>query len=484
MDHLYSIIQGMNKEDIRFFKLFKSRTNSSESRKDLQLFDLIKKQAEKYNDDDAFEKLYGTSDKNSFYRLKNRLFQDVSTSIFIQNFEKDDVIYIYYLISLARYFINRNKYDEARYFLLKAEKKAQSIESFELLDIVYTDFIRLSGELVTYDPNVYIEKRKQTIEKINQLRQIDDILAIVSYRIRVTQNFSHSANPIFKLLEKIISEFSDNEELKKSPTLRFRIYDAVSRMLLQKREYLALEDYLLKTYDQFILEKLFHKTNHQIKLQMLTYLVNTLFKNKKHKQSLEYAQKLKHAMEEFNGFLFDKYAFFYYNSLVINYSAIDPDKAVETLEDLKKNEKIKKTSFYEVFIYLNLAIVWFDKKDFHKAIANLNKLNTLEGFRNTDESFKFKVAVAELIMRFELNDFDFLEYRIKQIKKDYEPLLSRPENIREKDLIEIVEKLMVTPDLPKNKELMQMIRDYTHTAEISDTEVINYNNWLKEKMKS
>lgn len=486
MDIINTIVQGMNKEDIRFFKLYLTRTNADKDRKDVGLFNYIKKSGERYDEGKIFNQLYETTEKNSFYRLKHRLSQDLITSIFLQHFEKDDTIYIFFLLSLAKYYMNKNKFDVAKYFLQKAEKKAVKIENFELLDLIYIDFLRLSSEVVSINPEQYLNKRKLNSERISKIRQIDDILTVVTYKLKTTQNFSPSENPIFKVLEKTVNTISNDEELKNSSSLQFRIYEAVSRILLQRHDYITLEDYLLKTYKQFIKSCLFTKTNHHIKLQMLTYLVNTLFKNNKHKFSLEYAEKLKTAMEEYGSFLYDKYFFYYYNSLVINYAIIDPDKAIETLEDLKHNEKIKNTPFYQTFIYLNLAIIWFDKKDFRKAIANLNKMYAHESYENTDDAFKFKVAIAELIIRFELKDFDFLEYRIAQMKKDYAILFSNEENSREEEFVEIILTMMVTPEIEKNKTLLTRIKNFMKQSGdkgIDDTEMINYNNWLKGKLK-
>lgn len=486
MDIINTIVQGMNKEDIRFFKLYLSRTNADKDRKDTKLFDYIKKSGEKYDEKKIFPLLYKTKEKNSFYRLKHRLSQDLITSIFLQHFERDDTIYIFFLLSLAKYYMNKNKFDVARYFLQKAEKKAVKIENFELLDLIYIDFLKLSGEVVSINPEQYLNKRKLNSEKISKIRQIDDVLAVVTYKLKITQNFSPSENPIFKVLEKTVNDISTDEELKNSSLLQFRIYEAVSRILLQRHDYVTLEVYLLKTYNQFNKSNLFTKTNHHIKLQMLTYLVNTLFKNKKHKQSLEYAGKLKSAMEEYNALLYDKYMFFYFNSLVINYAFIDIDKAIEVLEELKHNEKIKNTPYYEVFVYLNLGIQWFGKKDFRKAIANLNKMYSHDSYINTDDTFKFKVAIAELIIRFELKDFDFLEYRIDQLKKDYTVLLAKEENEREKEFIEIILSMMVTQEIEKNKTLLARIKYFirqTVDQGIDDTEMINYNDWLKGKLK-
>src|SRR4029077_455363 len=139
----------------------------------------------------------------------------------------------------------------------------------------------------------------------------DDILAVVSYKMKVTQNFSADENPVIPLLQKTLNTVSKDKELRKSPQLRFKIYHAVSRILLQKREYKALEDYLLAIYKEFESEKLFAKNNHETKLQMIVFVVNTLFKNGKLKESLKYADKLKSAMEEYQRLFYDKYLFFY-----------------------------------------------------------------------------------------------------------------------------------------------------------------------------
>ena len=71
-------------------------------------------------------------------------------------------------------------------------------------------------------------------------------------------------------------------------------------------------------------KKVFNKSTHEIKLQMYTYLINSLFKNKKLEESLAY-KETNIAMNEFDGYLRDKFLFYYYNSLV-NYSMLDKEK--------------------------------------------------------------------------------------------------------------------------------------------------------------
>ena len=88
-------------------------------------------------------------------------------------------------------------------------------------------------------------------------------------------------------------------------------------------------------------DKLFNKVNHEQKLMMLTYLTNSLYKNGKMKESLLIAEELKKSMNEFDSMLKNKFLFYYYNALVINYYKLDQKKALEVLNKAKKNSIIQ-----------------------------------------------------------------------------------------------------------------------------------------------
>lgn len=485
MDILNLIVSGMSKEQVRFFKVYLSRSHDRDDRMDIQLFDYMRKSGEEYDEEKIFKKLYNTDDKNSFYRLRNRLLQDLNKSTMIQHYNDDETSYTLHLIALGKFYYSRNNTRVAFYFLKKAEAEARRAENFELLDIVYGDFIRLSHELLSINPEEYIERRKENQEQIRQLRTIDDILAVVSYKMKLTQNFAGDENPILPLLQQTVEHYSNDKELIRSAKLRFKIYHAVTQILLQKRDYKALEEYLLSVFTEFRDEKLFTRTNHDTKLQMLVYLINSLFKNNKLKESLKYTTLLQQSMEEFQRLYYDKYLFFYYNSLVINYSRLDRNKAIEILDEMKGNEKIRSNPFYEMFVYLNLAVSWFDKKDFHQSIRNLNKLYVLNGYASADRSLQFKIAIAELMIRYELKDFDVLESKIRQVKKDFREFITRQVNSREILMISVITKLIELDSLKQEKQLLQKVKQLifgTEEEDGSDSEILNYKAWLKEKL--
>ncbi|MGZ4049804.1 MAG: hypothetical protein ACXVNN_10605, partial [Bacteroidia bacterium] len=432
----------------------------------------------------VLKKLYGSADKNALYRLKNRLFDDIGKSLSLHYFDSTEYSIILNCILLSRLFQNKGQASTAYYYLNKAFKKASENEQLEWLDIIYGEFIKLSHETLEINPEEYIQKRKDNRSKLAIIQEIDDILAALIYRIKVSQNFAKQNTEILSLLQKTVNDFAKSKDVKNSPVLRFKIYQSVSRILLQQQDYKSLEKYLLKTYLEFTTEKLFNKNNHDTKLQMLTYLINSLFYNKKINESLEYVAKLKSAMDEFNKLLYDKYLFYYYNSLVINYTVKDIDKAIEILQEAKDNNSIKKLPIYSVFVYLNLAVLNFDKKNFKESLKNLVKPMMQDAFQNLDEAWHLKLAVFELMIRYELEDFDYLETKINRIKKDFATLIKREEYNRQKQMILIIEMMIKSDGVKKDKQLIKYINQLlgnTMESSSSETDIINYKDWLKTK---
>ncbi|TND10662.1 MAG: hypothetical protein FD123_304 [Bacteroidetes bacterium] len=484
MKILQNIIGMMNKEEVRHLKLFMGRTNSGSDRKDADLFDFIRKYYPEYDEEKIQKRLYGSKDKNALYRLKNRLLDDLGKSLSLQYYDDNDFNLVVNSLVLSRLFQAKTQPRIALHYLAKAEKKAQESDALDLLDIIYSEFIRLSQETLELNPTEYIRRRKANREQLNRLQEIDDILAEVIFKVRTTQNFSGQDYRIIETLQQKVNEFSRRREARNSVQLRFKIYQSVSRILLQKHDYPLLEKYLQQTYSDFTRQALFSRNNHDTKLQMLTYLANATFKNNKHDLSLDYAASLKESMGEFGGMLHDKYLFFYYNTLVINYSRKDLNRAIEILNEAKDSPVIKKLPFYTVFIYANLAVANFDNRNYKQAIRNLVKLMMEPGYPNLDRTLRLRLGVAELIIRYELGDFDILEHRIDQVRKEFADLLKTKSGKRHQDMIGIIAEMVTTASVKKEKKLMQKIDRLVSSAnseQANESDIINYNVWLTAK---
>ena len=110
MDVLSELVSVMSKEEIQAYKLFTKRKNADKERKDIVLFDSIKKGGRSYSEDKVAKALYGVGGKNSFYRLKNRLNSNVLKSLSVHHFDDNDVSFIHHMLGLANLFSKKRSF--------------------------------------------------------------------------------------------------------------------------------------------------------------------------------------------------------------------------------------------------------------------------------------------------------------------------------------------------------------------------------------
>lgn len=482
---LLELINNLTKEEVRFLKLFLLRTNANKERKDIKLFDQLRK----YDDPDEnriADKLY-EGNKNAYYRLKNRLLEDINKSLLTQYYDSGDPSLCYQYLLLSRLFFSRNKFTLSYKYLRRAEKIAEDSSQNEVLDIIYSDYIRLSHETLDVNPEVYIEKRKDLSERLRKIREIDDLLAVLIFRVKKSQNYAKNNDEVLDILQSTINEYSKDETIQNSPVLRFKIYQAVSRILLQQHDYSSLEIYLEETYQTFNDEALFNRANHDTKLQMLTYWTNSLFKNQNYIKSLKIAEDLSSEMNHFDKALRDKYYFFFVNAQIINYSILDSRKALAIAEEALTEKVILNNALHRIFILLNKAQLLFDIGEFRKANKSLIQLKLDDAYDKLDAAFRLKIRVAELIIRFEMEDFDSIEILTKNVQKDFKEMLDLDEYQRQVLILEIIDQLITVHNVSRNTDLLKKINlvlDSVDDREANETDLINYNHWLRPKIKA
>ena len=482
MNILLKTIESLNKEETRYYKIFSNRTHNEENRKDTILFELIKNNLNDYNEKEIAAKMYGDK-KNNFYQLKNNLLHGINKSIVSQHTNKEDDTSLYNIILLSRIYKRKGDVDLSYHYLKKAEKQANKIESFEILSIIYSEILKLSYELISIDIEKYINRKIENKKKLDLSQEIDITLYSVMYSIKTTQNFSNDTEVNSKALNDIINSITSQKQISKSPKFRIRLFEAISRTFLQKNDFVSLEKYLKSTYKNFINDKIFNKTNHEQKLMMLTYLTNSLYKNGKMKESLLIAEELNNSMSEFDSFLRNRFLFYYYNALVINYSKLDQEKALEVLNKAKRNKVIQSLPTFGSFIYLNMGLIYYDQKKYKTSIKHFSRLILQKDFINLSLQFQLKILISEIIIRYELNHTDLVEEKIKIIKRTYKETINH--NKREKDIIEIINKLIYCDNLSVNKDLVSEIKrliEQTSSEKAQNIDVINYNDWLLKQI--
>ncbi len=418
--------------------------------------------------------------QSSYYRMKNRLVDLINIYLSDIEFSNYNTADISNYLNLYKIFYQKGIYRLAKYYLEKAEKQALSSEQFEYLDIIYGLYIQLGKETLYDDPAVFIEKRKTNSSMLAKIRQIDDILAVVTYRLKSTQNLGEKIN-ISKEVNKTISKFSTDAELLNSVQFKIKMYKTISQIFVQQKEFVELEKYLTETYEEFEKRKLFNKNTHDTKIEILIYIINTLLLLRKHSQALSFSETMNQALLQYDKVLYKKYVYFYYQVRIAAYSTINPDKAIETINEIINNKSIITNPYYSLLNYSNLAYLYYTKGSSNQVIRNLQKIYIHEFYEKADISLKVPLTVLELITRIDMSDFDTFEYKLPQIKAS---LKNEWKNFEgpEKIFLPIVESIGTDPDFLKNKKLKEKARDFISSG-IGDTELFNYNNWLTAKLK-
>jgi len=474
-DALDTIVQSLSKEEVRFFKLFLKRTDNK-NRKDVDLFDYMKRKKGDFTTKDILKKL--ETNPNNYYQIKNRLYHELNNSMVWQHIWKDKQSKSFSFVLLSRVYKNKGELELAFHFLKKAENEAIDSELYEVLSIIYSEIIKISHELLSIDVDYYIELKRNNIKILSEIDEMDLLLAKIMYDIRTKQNFGKSDISLVKLIKTKYGKISKEKNLVSSTRFRIRLFKMYSRLLLQERDYQSLEKFLIESNNEFGRDKLFNRSNHNEKLTLLTYLTNCLYKTKKYKQSLKYSEQLLISMKEYDSFLYDKYLFYYYNILVLNYAKSDKKKALDYLNKASSSEVIKKLPSYNAFIYLNRSLIYYYQNNFKESQKNIVRLIMQEDFLLLDKSFQLKILVTDLMIRMLVSNKN-LNDKITTINKDYKSLLLEENYIREKKMIDLIFKKINNEKVLEDKT---NLLSYMSDSDSEDIDIISYNSWLRNNM--
>src|SRR3954471_3948002 len=107
MDILNQIVEKLTKQELRFLKFYLGAI-PEEDRKDLLLIDYVRQSGNKFDEQKAIHKLnYKQDDKNTYYRLKNRVIQDIGNSLTLLHTHKNDLYKLQHYLTLYHIYHSR-----------------------------------------------------------------------------------------------------------------------------------------------------------------------------------------------------------------------------------------------------------------------------------------------------------------------------------------------------------------------------------------
>lgn len=483
---LKKLVVSLSKEEIRNFKLYIKRlsTSSSDDKRTL-LFDFVKEG--KFDDSEKkLQEFIYPNNRNAYYKLKNKLRSDIEESLLILHRQRDKRFPVYKRIELSHVFRYKSEYRTAFEYLQKAEKLAEKMGDFELLGTVYTEILSLASDFYRIDPEIYIQKRQENIDKNKHIQQANFLIATVNYRLW-NSNFSGKEIELTQQLEKLQEDLMIEPEVAQTPYVQLAVNKCVRTVLLQNKEFGALEEYLKESLEAFEATNWFGGQHLREIFVHLNWLINASAVNLKFEQALHYTELLSEALERQKGKFKGKFQWIYHQSMVMNHSFLgNNEKVIEILNEVIADKNLRGSTFYDVFAYLNLSVSHYNAGRLKEAMQALSIVLVPEIYDPLLRNIQLGVSIVEILLHFENGDLEFVEHCITDRRRKFRKEFKTDSYQREKEFLTII-RLLATKAQPfRNKTVLQRIKLFLEASppfQPGSNEAINYSLWLRARME-
>ena len=485
MTDLNDIVSAFSKETQQKFITYLEKKNKRTDTKNIELFNYLLNN--ELDSNTICTKLYGTKKQDAYYALRKRLHESVIDFIANQRLQEEGSVnmqIIKYILA-SKAFLQQKQYKVAYKVLDKAEILASEHSLFALLNEIYHTKIQFAYSNPSLELDPLILKFK--INQKNIL--LEDELNIVYTKIRETINNIAYKGEVLDFQTILENTFKEHH-ITINDTISFKsLYQLVTIASISafvSKDYLKIEPFLINTYKSIL--------NHKNKEKQLYYhieilfaIANTLFRNKKFDESLQYLEIMHEHMQMKKKKHYNAFNLKYHLLLALNLNySNDQPLAIDTLEPLTTNKYADVESLLD--IHLSLIVFYFQKNDFKKAH------HIFSNFYHTDKWYTEKAGkewvikknIIEILLHIELENLDLTESRLLSFKRSHYPYLTSINQQRVITYMEFVEIYYKSPETVTSKIFKDKVENSFNWIETQreDIFVMSFYSWLKSKMNN
>lgn len=490
MDILERIIENLTSDEVRRFKILSNRFKADEEKKLLVLFDAIRAGNYKEVEADIVRQLYGSVDartKNTYYRLRNKLLSNLEKSLLFYHYNYKNSIESLSNLQLSMLYHERGLYREAFYSLKKAEKVALEQDQFQILEVIYSEMVRLAvHHNVSIDQ--VINRRRVNQEKIDFLRANQEVLGMVTQSL-MRRNFSKSksSSSLIETLESIQSQLEEHKHLFQSASGRIMILRTVVSILIQKSAWTNLANYTSQVFEEFAQEKIFNADNHPTRLMLLIWRINALHKLLRLEDAAPVIDQLGKDLKLFKRQNFNEFAFHFYSAKAFNlkYNG-ELNDAEKVIHHSLSNPEVNYHPTNEVYLLISLADQQFCQEEFLKATQTIEKLESHAGAQQLDKELMLYIQIFKSILLYESGETEQTEKQISGLRKKFKKLLKDEFYGKADRFLELISRLNTARKEGKRVMLRSAYESYVKEfdrSEIGGNEIIMYELFLQSKVE-
>jgi len=477
-----SLAQLFSIEEQQQFVHFLEAKNKRNDSKNIQLFKLLLKA--NLPSEELCLKLYPSNNKAAYHALRKRLMSSLVEFMANVSLSGENSVQMHIIKHLlaSRTLFFHNQFKLGYKLLDKAESIALEHNLFSLLSEIYHTKIQYAHHLPSLNLNELMEKFEANLK--NKL--LEDRLNIVYAKIRQALNrvaYKGEVIDFQTLLETIFKEQSIEINNSLSFKSLYQLMAIVSISAFVTNDYLQIESFLIRTYSQLEKRKGKQLFYH---IQVLYFIANTLFRNKKFELSQEYLEQMHQQMLLGRKKYYRSFKLKHHLLLALNYNFSNwQEKAIELLESIKDAKHEDTEAILD--IHLSLMMFYFQNKDFKKAHGILSK------FYHTDKWYVDKAGIewvikknlAEILLHLELNNIDLVESRLKSFKRNHFRYLKQINQDRAVTYVKLIEAYYKNPFDVTSDEFKEKVENsfVWLDAKQEDIFVMSFYAWLKSKME-
>ena len=489
---LFKLIKSLTKSEKRFFKL--SSSLQSGEKNYLKIFDFIERQ-EDYDE----EELKRVFKKETFIRHlpseKNHLYKLILKSLRSYYSEQSLSSQLKQELKNVEILYNKALYKECEKFVSRAKEMAKKYEKF----YYWFELISWEKRLLesAYESGVFSQDLDELVEEeemvIAKLRNLAEYTVIYSKINLVFRSGGFTRN---EKERKVVEDIADYHLIKgKNTALSTKAasicYYIKGLCAATNRNYEDSFQFFNRTREILDNNPLIKHDTGGRYVMTLFHLLRCHIDNKEFVEAKKLIDEIRDLQTKkgFNSMdvAVRIFANSYYHELVLLHSTGEFQKSVDLIPIIEKQQEIydeKISKEMEVLLAYNKAYSYFGVGNYKRALQNLNDvLNDNE--QNLRQDVYSFARLFNLVIHYELENYDFLDYVIKSTNRylskhdrDYEI-----ENV----CIKHIRKLAKTPTAVNRMEIFErMHEDITRLLEDHNERVVleyfNISAWVDSKI--
>lgn len=414
-------------------------------------------------------------------RLTESLIEFLSVSVFENELTKE--AQIIRKIVLARKMLQLEKTRTGTKILLQAEKTAQSIQHFTLLNEIYHSLIEISH----LNDNEYQERLIKKLEDNTANFLLQERLNLVYAQVRRAFNQSEQGGERLNLNTLIEQSF---EKFGISPKKGFGLKSLYQLAMVfdysgaQSRNYQQIDLFLIDKVNIISEEERNNERNHLYHIDLLYTIANIYFRKRDFQKSIIYLENMMKQMLRFDGkFLKERFTK-HQLLLALNHNFDnEPMIAFKLLEGVITKKQENQEGLQAL---LSQIMIIAQQEKFAEANALMKQLYRSDTYYRRIAGLEWVInrRFLEIILHIELDNIDFALARIESLSRQYTDFFKAKENKQAKPFLRLVKQYLHNPPAISSTEFKERV-DSTipwNIASEEDIFFISIYAWLKAKM--